>query len=550
MVPGNVEYDFACPIGISGVILRNSPVRRERRAIVRGDIAVPTTAFPYRVPALPAARRVLTAALLVALAPSTAGAATIIVTSPDDTTTAAIDTCTLRQAIMSIDVGGLVGACHRNGDAFGVDDTITFAASAISGATTPGTVMLADSADPNGGIGGTLVVSAARLTIDGSAWRGSGSGQYADGVTIARPSGATHRFGIIRDTAPAGSLLVLKGLAIRNGWALGGGGGVGLDAADLTISDSRVSGNLANNGSGIWLSSGALTLTRCLIDGNLGGEYGGGVFSGSGNATVTSSTIVGNGEWNLTGGGGINVRGTLTLVDSTISGNGGKRGAGIQVGSALNGGGTLTMIRSTVAGNAAYYQGGGLHVIAGATATLTGSTIAGNSARYHSGGVYLEGTLTATNSTIASNANGFALLNDGVLHLDHATVAQNGNDITHGWLPGGTLPWNGSATIDHSIVSTDIDLGGTWSGSGNLIADPNAALGPLLDNGGATQTMLPGAGSAALDAIAPQDCTQAVDQRGVARPQGAGCDIGAVEVFDDLIFANGFDAPPALRATD
>jgi hypothetical protein len=53
--------------------------------------------------------------------------------------------------------------------------------------------------------------------------------------------------------------------------------------------------------------------------------------------------------------------------------------------------------------------------------------------------------------------------------------------------------------------------------------------------------MLPGPGSAALDAIAPQDCTQAVDQRGVARPQGTGCDIGAVEVFVDLIFANGFD---------
>lgn len=509
----------------------------------------PTTPFADCAPSLPAARRVLAAALLIALAPSMAGAATIIVTSPDDTDPAATGTCTLRQAIVSMNTGALHGGCTvDDGAAFGIHDTVTFAASALTG-TTPGTITLTDSADASGNVGGTLLITDDTLSIDGSAWRGSGSGQYADGVTIARPSDATHRFGVIKDTAPAGSLLVLKGLAIRNGYFLGGGGGISVDAADLTMSDSRVSGNLANNGSGIWLSSGALTLTRCLIDGNLGGEYGGGVFSGSGNATVTSSRIVGNGEWNLTGGGGINVRGSLTLVDSTISGNWGKRGAGIQVGSALHGGGTLTMIRSTVVGNAAYYQGGGLHVIAGAAATVTGSAIFNNTARYHSGGVYLQGTLTATNSTIAgNNTNGIAVFDDAVLHLDHATVAQNGGDIVYGWLPGGNLPWTGSATIDHSIIGSNFDVGSAWSGSGNLIASPNAALGPLQDNGGPTPTMQPGPGSAAIDAIAPQDCTQSIDQRGVARPSGAGCDIGAVEVVPDLIFANGFDSAATQAA--
>jgi hypothetical protein len=53
--------------------------------------------------------------------------------------------------------------------------------------------------------------------------------------------------------------------------------------------------------------------------------------------------------------------------------------------------------------------------------------------------------------------------------------------------------------------------------------------------------MLPGAGSAAIDAIALGDCVENVDQRGIARPQGAGCDIGAVEVAPDEIFADGFE---------
>jgi hypothetical protein len=37
--------------------------------------------------------------------------------------------------------------------------------------------------------------------------------------------------------------------------------------------------------------------------------------------------------------------------------------------------------------------------------------------------------------------------------------------------------------------------------------------------------------------------TIAIDQRGTARPQGAACDLGAVEVVD-RIFADNFDGTP------
>ena len=55
-------------------------------------------------------------------------------------------------------------------------------------------------------------------------------------------------------------------------------------------------------------------------------------------------------------------------------------------------------------------------------------------------------------------------------------------------------------------------------------------LGALTNNGGATQTLLPLAGSPLLDAIPPAVCGSNVDQRDITRPQGTGCDIGAVEV--------------------
>jgi hypothetical protein len=60
----------------------------------------------------------------------------------------------------------------------------------------------------------------------------------------------------------------------------------------------------------------------------------------------------------------------------------------------------------------------------------------------------------------------------------------------------------------------------------------NAQLGPLTaDNGGATATRVALVGSPLRDAIPLASCAvqHRTDQRGVARPQGTGCDIGATE---------------------
>jgi hypothetical protein len=54
-------------------------------------------------------------------------------------------------------------------------------------------------------------------------------------------------------------------------------------------------------------------------------------------------------------------------------------------------------------------------------------------------------------------------------------------------------------------------------------------LGLLADNGGPTETMALGTGSPAIDAGDDATC-ESMDQRGVSRPQGAHCDIGAFEI--------------------
>jgi hypothetical protein len=63
-------------------------------------------------------------------------------------------------------------------------------------------------------------------------------------------------------------------------------------------------------------------------------------------------------------------------------------------------------------------------------------------------------------------------------------------------------------------------------------------MGALADNGGPTHTHLLQADSPAVNAGEPAWCAHelvgVVDQRGVTRPQGAGCDIGAFGFEVDL----------------
>lgn len=286
----------------------------------------------------------------------------------------------------------------------------------------------------------------------------------------------------------------------------GGNNGAGpsagiLNAGTLTLTNSTVSGNYAPNGDGggIGNDGGTLILMNSTVTGNTSTRGGGGIYNydnsqvGS-KVTLINSTVSGNAA---VGGGGIfNYNGKLMIVGSTVSGN----TVSSQGGGIFNEpGGTLALVNSTVSGNTASAEGGGIY-FQGGTGALTNVTVSGNTGT-QGGGVYSSGaSVTRTNSIVAGNTN------------------PSGSDEDHG--------------PDES-----------FTGSNNVIGG-NPMLGPLLNNGGPTQTMLPNPGSPALDGYAPTggSCGSfadpvtgattnfTTDQRGVLRPQGAACDIGAVEV--------------------
>ena len=81
------------------------------------------------------------------------------------------------------------------------------------------------------------------------------------------------------------------------------------------------------------------------------------------------------------------------------------------------------------------------------------------------------------------------------------------------------------STLSYSVVQDGCPEGSTCT---NIItADPK--LGTLGNYGGSTQTIPLQAGSSAIDMGNNATCA-ATDQRGITRPQGLHCDIGAFEV--------------------
>jgi uncharacterized repeat protein (TIGR02543 family) len=125
---------------------------------------------------------------------------------------------------------------------------------------------------------------------------------------------------------------------------------------------------------------------------------------------------------------------------------------------------------------------------------------------FRGGGIYVaEGSPVITGSIIYGNEVGQDGLGPNCYGGTSGGYNILGSDCTS--------PWFSRAETDRTV-------------------DPQ--LGLLADNGGPTRTMLPQTGSPAIDAIpggqSPCSGSTLRDQRGVARPQGNGCDIGAVEV--------------------
>lgn len=188
---------------------------------------------------------------------------------------------------------------------------------------------------------------------------------------------------------------------------------------------------------------------------------------------------------------------------------------------AINSAGNLTLQDTTLSGGVTGANGGGVYSFG--QLRIEGCTVTGNYSGYAGGGVSI---ITYFNNTMALHKN----------LITGNTATGSGDEI--GWSNYySSLLVDDSNLFGHNGVSTATALDGFSAGITNITAtsdgnDPTA-LADILDtalanNGGPTLTHALVTGSPAFNAAGV--CGLATDQRGVSRPQGIACDIGALEV--------------------
>ena len=205
---------------------------------------------------------------------------------------------------------------------------------------------------------------------------------------------------------------------------------------------------------------------------------------------------------------------------------------------------TLFLEECNIVGNNADAEGGGIYNDGGVL-VISGSTIADNSP---DGIANRAGATTLVNTTVSEN-RGVGIrnsLSNAQLSLVSSTLAQNEGDALAG---SGPPPSMANTIVDgscsdtvviasdgHNLESPGDTCGMDQASDQTSVSADDLKLTPLGDNGGPTETNALGAGSVAIDQIGADDCVDALgdplltDQRGISRPQGTLCDIGAVEV--------------------
>ena len=375
--------------------------------------------------------------------------------------------------------------------------------------------------------------------------------------------------------------LTLDGVLVRDNQVSGFLGGGVYTTGAVTMKGGAVTGNqaLASPGGGLGggvyvFEGGSLTAAGTSFTGNAAGAAGGGIRD-RGGADLDGVTVSGN---SAAAGGGIAVRGPggLQLKKSTVSRNvsAGAGGTGGGGGLLAEAGTAMTMVDSLLAGNSVRSGVGGGMLVLDASAALTNDTFSDNSALV--GGAMAQGgaapspgapssapeqtvrdTVKGIRSLTASENAGAAATKEKVrtapgsqappeaVSLQSSTASgnsanfaggvfnQQGRMLTvHSSIVAGNAAPAGSPNCSSALTSLGYNLENAddcgFTATGDM-QGTNPMLGALGSNGGPTQTLATFAASPAIDSGDPACPPTAGDQRGVSRPQGARCDIGAFE---------------------
>jgi len=355
----------------------------------------------------------------------------------------------------------------------------------------------------------------------------------------------------------AASAVTLRQLTLTGGVPSADGGGLrvvgaSLDAEDIVLLRNHAGSEAPRDGGGgIFASDASVILrgvqilenacTSLLGAGGINGR-GGGICAVRSDVTLIGGLLDENRAGN---GGGIFLdSGTLDLRDATLRGNHAEDGGGggMAILATLPAPPPLVSIhRSSFIHNAAQ-EGGGIALAQGHL-TLRNASLARNYAT--TGGGLLAGTgcvVDLFNVTIAGNESGLG----GGVHAVPGAIVSVANSIigdNEQEYPGAPAPdWSGELLSLGYVLVENTDGTVLLGDPTGLVIGQDPGLEAPADNGGATETVGLRVISPAIDAGSPQapgggaPACEATDQRLVARPFGAACDLGAYEYdcFDPI----------------
>jgi hypothetical protein len=403
-------------------------------------------------------------------------------------------------------------------------------------------------------------------------------------------AGSGPRNGVGFFAVPAGRSLTLQNMALRHAGdtAILNAGNLMLvsDRIDYARAAScgsiasvgQVSDNLSlfayntvdGEGGGICIQGGTAHLMNDQIVGNTAGGVGGGLYNNGGIVDTYGLYFVGNvarrggGVYNATGshltllyaapeynvasltdangvGGGVDNHGVLTMTGNIVQYNQAYKGAGIandgtlhlegsevqsnataSVDPANNIGGGLLTYQPMVISNTAFAlnTSGSATIYAAAPVTLTGVTVAENTALQGTSGLAAYAPVLIEFSTFYSNTTSALSPRSAA-----AAIAVRGSIFNN----SGCEVYGGAphvVSLGYNLSDDDGTACGLTTSTDLATTDP--LLGDLIVPGWNASLHQPQPGSPAIDA-GGLDCP-ALDPVGTARPQGNGCDIGAIEV--------------------
>jgi uncharacterized protein DUF11 len=464
-------------------------------------------------------------ALLVAVAAlgvlGASGVASAASFTVNDTTDAALATpgatscvsshggsCTLRAAVQAADNGGgastitvpagtytiTIRPTGGNDPSNGDLDINNNASLTVTGAGAASTTIDANQLDRAFNVqpGASLSLSGVTIENGFAVSAGAGFGGAIESQGALSVDGVT-----FQDNSGPSSLIESTGGAIE----------VEQLSSPLTITNSTFVGNSANEGGALtdFATTGLTLDSDKFIDNSA--EDGGALLvenDGDGVGAITLNHDEFDHNTSLFGGGAVDTfDGPVSVDGSSFIGNDGGKEGGAMFFEIIGGAPQVSLVNTTITGNRADF-GGGLGFLGVVTqASLVNDTIAFN-----------DGPGVEATSLLGSGP-----APDGVTNT---IIADNrGGDCSNSNGGGSRVP----AAVD---LGFNLDSDGTCFAAATDKTKVDPLLGQPADNGGPVLTDALATGSPAIDAGTNGGCPP-TDARGVKRPQGASCDIGAYE---------------------